>query len=289
MAHTNIRFPDNMRRFSHGLDAQNPFLIYRGNMRSDESHFIGDTHLDPQLFIVVSGEVDFHLDDHMFKGKAGDIFISNFWEPHAFRKTTPELNFIVVTFSLFSIGSGMPFSDFDWLLFMKQPASARKAEFAGEDKENILLLAQKIIKLETEQSPGFQSMLWLTIHEILYHINLKYISKHKVSLKKRTDTQLFPALELIRLNPDREIPLDEAAAACCMSRSAFCLAFKKVMNESFSHFAMKKRISYACMLLESGKYSIKEVSDMCGFSNVTHFYHTFKKFQNRTPGNIRKI
>ena len=105
MAHTNIKFPDNMRRFSHGLDAQNPFLIYRGNMRSDESHFIGDTHLDPQLFIVVSGEVDFHLDDHMFKGKAGDIFISNFWEPHAFRKTTPELNFIVVTFSLFSVSS----------------------------------------------------------------------------------------------------------------------------------------------------------------------------------------
>lgn len=282
MAKTNIKFPEKMRRFSHGLDSLNPFHIYHGKSFT-EKNFVGDIHLDPQLFIVISGTVDFHLDDFMHKGEAGDIFISNFWEPHAFKKTADSLEFAAVTFSLFSIGQNSPFSDFDWLLFMKQPPAKRKITFDAAERENILALTQKIIRLHTEQPPGYHSMLWFAIHEILYCINLQFISKNTVRKRVRSDIKLFPALELLRLNPQREIPLDEAASACCMSRSAFCLTFKNVMNESFSRFAMKKRIAYAGMLLKSQKYSIKEVSDMCGFVNVTHFYHTFKKVQNCTP------
>ena len=78
MARKNIAFPENMRRFSHGLNAQEPFLVYHGIMQGEEKQFIGDIHFDPQLFIIVSGEVDFLLDDYMFKGRSGDIFISNF-------------------------------------------------------------------------------------------------------------------------------------------------------------------------------------------------------------------
>ena len=282
MAQTNTDFPEQIKRFSHGLDSLNPFQIYHGIGKGKKQHFSGDAHLDPQIFIVLSGEVDFYLDNVMHHGCAGDVFISNFWEPHAVRQTSEESDFAVITFSLFAAGKNTPFNDFDWLLFMKQPPALRKISFEGEDKENILVLAQKIIRLHTRQQTGYRSMIWFAIHEILYHINLKYLSESPVRKRTKPDIKLFPALELLRLNPDREIPLDEAAAACCMSRSAFCSAFKSVMNESFSSFAMKKRIAYACMLL-SRSHPIKEVSDMCGFTNITHFYHTFKKIQNCTP------
>ena len=168
-------------------------------------------------------------------------------------------------------------------MFLKQAPARRKTAFSAEERESILALTRKILFLDAVRPEGYRSMIWFAIHEMMFHINSKYISSAGGRGKVREEFKISPALELIHLNPNREISLDEAASACSMSRSAFCLAFKSIMGETFSHFAMKKRVGCACMLLKSPKYTIKEISDMCGFVNVTHFYHTFKKFRKCTP------
>ena len=285
MSDTLITSLGNLRRFSHNLDSETPFMIYEG--RYFDSKYLGtaagDVHFDPQLFLILDGETDFSLDDVSFRGASGDIFISNFWEPHAFRAKKVPLHFLAVTFSMFTLGSTSGFADFDWHLFMGQPARRRKISFAGEEKEEILRLAAKIISLEKSTPAGYRSMQWFLIHEIMFHIDSKYISDGKKPSSPCSQIRIFPALELIQHNPNCEIELDKAAAACAMGRSMFCKEFKKVMNESFSHFAMRKRIGYSCMLLRQNRYSIKEISDQCGFKNITHFYHVFKKVCQCTP------
>ena len=274
----------NLKSFVHGLDSTNPFQIFFKRNYHARNCMLGDIHLDPQLFIVLSGKTAFYFDEKIFKGGEGDIFISNFWEPHAFRQESDSLAFLVVTFSAFSLGSASPFSDFDWLLFLKQPRLKRKIIFKGKEKKEILHLAWKLLEVSEEKPSGYQSMQWLLIHEIMFLINSKYISTAAQSASKSNALlQILPILKHVRQNPGCDISLNEAAALCSMSRSAFCLVFKQIMNESFSRFFMRSRIGYSCILLRSRQFTIKEVSERCGFKNIAHFYHVFKKIRKCTP------
>ena len=277
----------NLRRFSHGLDNMTPFVIYEGIYENDleVNRTVGDVHFDPQIFMILSGDTDFFLDDVQFRGRDGDIFLSNFWEPHAYRMRKSPLHYLVITFSMFALGNNTPFNDFDWHLFMRQSAASRKVKLSMKEKSDMLSLAGKILELNKKSPCGYRSMQWLLIQEMLFCINSKFVPQkaEKSKFLNLNRNRIFPALELIRHNPNCEIPLDRAAEACSMSRSTFCQEFKLIMNESFSHFAMRKRIGYSCMLLHLNKFTIKEISDQCGFKNITHFYHVFRKFCQCTP------
>lgn len=272
-----------LRSFTHGLDSANPFQLYFSTCYNTGNQMVGDVHLDPQLFIVLSGEVEFYLDRNFFTGRQGDTFISKFWEPHAFRTKAENLSFLVVTFSVFSLGAASPFSDFDWLLFLKQPVSKRKFIFPANKRKEILHLARKLIELEEKKPCGFQSMQWMLIHELMFLINSQYISASDPMPQKRSEIPILPILKKIRQNPGNDISLAEATAICSMSRSAFCQTFKDIMDESFARFVMRSRIGYSCILLRSQKYTVKEIAEQCGFKNITHFYHVFKKIRKCTP------
>ena len=65
MAETFVTSLGNLRRFNHKLDSMTPFVLYEG-VRKKEYYTdkpVGDIHLDPQLFIILSGETEFFLDD----------------------------------------------------------------------------------------------------------------------------------------------------------------------------------------------------------------------------------
>lgn len=47
------------------------------------------------------------------------------------------------------------------------------------------------------------------------------------------------------------------------------------------------RIQKAKQLLEENKYSVSEIADMCGFTNIYHFCRTFKAFVNMTPSEYK--
>ena len=283
MSQTVLTTLGNLKSFTHGLDSNHPFQIFFSRDFQARNLLAGDVHLDPQLFIILSGKADFYLNGKLFKGRTGEIFISNFWEPHAFRPSTDRLAFLVVTFSVSFLGTASPFSDFDWLAFLKQPVSKRKIIFNEKDENEILHLAWKLIEVTEEKKTGFQSMQWLLVHEMMFLINSKYISAAPESVSRGSELPILPILKKFRNEPGRNISLGEAAALCSMSRSAFCLVFKKIMNESFSHFSLRSRIGYSCILLRSRNFTIKDVSDQCGFKNVAHFYHVFRKIQQCTP------
>jgi len=56
--------------------------------------------------------------------------------------------------------------------------------------------------------------------------------------------------------------------------------FKDETGISLTDYISKKRIERGCELLAEGKYSIREISEMVGFSNERTFYRAQKKFRN---------
>lgn len=53
--------------------------------------------------------------------------------------------------------------------------------------------------------------------------------------------------------------------------------FRRYLNITPTEFINSKRMEYAAELLKSGEYTINGVCYKCGFNNLSHFYHLFKK------------
>ena len=63
---------------------------------------------------------------------------------------------------------------------------------------------------------------------------------------------------------------------------------KKKTGMPLHKYLMKTRVHYSVDLLSTGKYTIREVADRCGFSDIYHFSKVFKKFTGLAPSRYTK-
>ena len=89
-------------------------------------------------------------------------------------------------------------------------------------------------------------------------------------------------------NFNRIITLDEVAAICSMTPSAFSRYFKSRTQKPFINFLNELRIGHACKLLQNDQYTISDVCYECGYNNLTNFNKFFKSISGTTPLQYRK-
>ena len=108
-------------------------------------------------------------------------------------------------------------------------------------------------------------------------------------MNEQNDQFLKKAIDVVRANIDNsDFGKDEFAAAMIASSS---LLYKKnkikaLTGQSPIDFIKVIRLDYSMELLRSRKYSVTEVSEICGFSSVGYFSTVFKKHFQRTPTEI---
>lgn len=83
--------------------------------------------------------------------------------------------------------------------------------------------------------------------------------------------------------------LNDAAVSTHFSNSYFSMLFKKATGLSFTDYITATRLQNACEMLCEEKLSIREISDQCGFSDVTYFARCFKKKMGVSPRRWRII
>lgn len=94
--------------------------------------------------------------------------------------------------------------------------------------------------------------------------------------------------QFLMQNFHRGITLDEAAATCNMSPTAFCRFFKSRTQKSFVQVLNELRVGHACKLLQNKDYSIADVCYESGFNNLTNFNKFFKHFKGKPPSEYRR-
>ena len=77
--------------------------------------------------------------------------------------------------------------------------------------------------------------------------------------------------------------------ACDLNINAAYLGqlFKSETGQLFSAFLNKTRIENAQKLLLNTRLSLNEISQQCGYTNISYFYNIFKKFTGKTPTQYR--
>ena len=73
-----------------------------------------------------------------------------------------------------------------------------------------------------------------------------------------------------------------------VSRTHLNRIFYELYNESPHDYLLKSKMEYAAQLLEYTDYSIKEISNLTGYSSSSQFSNNFKEIYNMTPYEYKK-
>lgn len=76
-------------------------------------------------------------------------------------------------------------------------------------------------------------------------------------------------------------------ASC--SKNHLCRVLKSKCNLTPTQYINEQRLNYSVYLLTQTTYEILEISELCGFNNLSHFYHLFKLKFLCSPAKFRKL
>lgn len=104
------------------------------------------------------------------------------------------------------------------------------------------------------------------------------------------DRFLKDIIDIARKNVGNEkFSRDDFAMAMNISPSLLYKKTKALTGLSPTDFIKSVRLEYALKLLKQKKYSITEVSELCGFSNVGYFGTVFRRYYGKSPSQVKQI
>lgn len=95
-------------------------------------------------------------------------------------------------------------------------------------------------------------------------------------------------MDFIHENYAENISLEGLAKKFYVSHYYLCREFKRMTNRTIVQYISVTRISNAQRKIMETDLSITEISNLTGFSNVTHFNRVFKKYAGISPSQYRK-
>lgn len=123
---------------------------------------------------------------------------------------------------------------------------------------------------------------------VIYQLMATVCQKQKSHRTRKKFSCIRNGIDL--LEQDSDLSITEIANECGVSECYFRRLFQDYSGESPMNFRQKYRIEKAKQLLLSDEhYTVGEIAEMLGFSDIYHFSKTFKKFCGMSPNRFVQI
>ena len=167
---------------------------------------------------------------------------------------------------------------------LDNPASHNIDMIFPNDGKKVESLFFEILKIWKLKSPGYKYKVSALFYEILAEC---FIGKSET---KTVDERVRAGVEYINSNYKRhDVSVSEAAKRSFMSEVYFRNLFKAELGISPKKYIIKLRIKKAASLINMGYYSLKEIADMCGYTDYKYFSVEFKRFVGVSPSEYEYI
>jgi AraC-like DNA-binding protein len=117
-------------------------------------------------------------------------------------------------------------------------------------------------------------------------LTIKWFKKRYYILK---DDRLNLILDYVEKNFSKEMIFRNVAQMANMSEPAFSRYFRHKTEKTFTHYVNEVRITNAQKLLMETNNKIIDISNECGYNNLTYFNRCFKKINGITPKHFREL
>ena len=125
---------------------------------------------------------------------------------------------------------------------------------------------------------------------MLTYLKELYIEANRKILEfkhKRNKVDITKIKEYLNVNYLEEVSLEKTAEIFSISKEYLSKIFKDEYKISFSKYIIKLRMEKAMQLVLNLSILLKDIPEASGFFDHAHFYKTFKKYYEKTPGDIR--
>jgi AraC family transcriptional regulator len=161
-----------------------------------------------------------------------------------------------------------------------------------KDDERLARLAQDLAGELMQEEAGQEMVITalmeqLVVHLLRRHSNVRRSEELELSRVGLVDRRIRRAIELMHAHMDRELPLEEIAAAAYLSPFHFARLFKKLTGASPHAYLATLRTARAQTLLAETDLSVSEVSARVGYSSSSHFTKAFRQATGLTPRAFR--
>lgn len=148
---------------------------------------------------------------------------------------------------------------------------------------------EDVFLMEREAEPGTAKVMQAkTARELQSEICLYMKGFHEKVHERGNRNPLADVYSYIDHHLEDKVTLTELAETACMSVPSFCKKFKEQTGITVTQYLNEKRIGRSELMLRQQKYSLEEIAEKTGFSNVNYFLRVFKKVTGKTIGEYRK-
>ena len=173
-------------------------------------------------------------------------------------------------------------------------ADGTESNGIGAESRRLLQMLDEIDRLYTEKPLCHELRIKGLLCEILAALlpeayrnpANKRVQSVPASSAKLERLQL--TLDYLHQHYDSVVSLQELADLTHLSREACCRSFRRMTGKSITEYLQEYRVTQSLPLIRSGRYSISQVAELCGFSNASRFAAAFRKRMGINPGHYHK-
>lgn len=146
-----------------------------------------------------------------------------------------------------------------------------------------------LMNIINDISTSQRSNKFMIMEHLLNALLFTIIGSQKTNSTKKKSLLKNEVLQYIHKNFARSPSLEEIASYSGYQKNYFCEIFKKKTGMTYVEYLTHYKINYSKKLLKMQNKSIKEISFECGFDSPSNFIREFRKKNNMTPKEYRKL
>ena len=252
-------------------------------------------HNDLEINLIREGEAVFQVYQKSYRVRTGEGFLLNRNVPHSCSSPGNEH----VRYSTILVRPDFLYGDFGSDVERKcfQPFLQNSAipciYLTGFD-ENGKEILQKLNQVE-EAFDRKRFCYELKIKGLLCEAFAMILYGHRQELTKFVPAnlqeleRLEKMLNYLNMHFTEVISLQNLADQVHLSREVCCRLFKKMTGKTITGYLEEYRVNKSFSLVQSGQYSMIQITEMVGFSNPSRFASAFRKRFGCNPGEYNSV
>lgn len=242
-------------------------------------------HNTDQMVFVCSGEVDLRTEDGLYHiDSPSVVFISRLG---VHQLSNMRGNYCRYVINIDPVQAYSRMADGDRLLspFWNRPTDSSCILQVGDIQDTLQsLFALLLEEVDRGDFPAGQAALLQSILQYLYRYKpaLFRYRRHPVAGTVRMIQQRF------HQNPGDEITVAALAEECHLSVSYLIHSFKEETGYSIGQYRLLCRLAAARHMLLTTQLSVNDISNRCGFADMSNFCRYFRRAEGCSPLSFRK-
>lgn len=249
-----------------------------------------------ELIYVYSGEIKQIIGDKVVNIRSGEICIL---DPNVLHTIEPAMEKdvainIIMTAGFFDSIFMSYLSENDIMskfiinaIYNKKDKNSYLIFPCGEN-ENIQFFMKKLLCEFYDMKVSHDTALHAYILLIFTELLREYKKSFSSSKEQNLNNTIMNELKNYLLKNYKEANLKTTSEHFHFNPEYLSRLIKNNTGESFVGFLQQVKLKESCNLLSNTDYTVEEIMDRVGYSNISHFYKLFKKNYNSTPLEFRE-